>query len=532
MGRGADGAGAHDRRLTGARVPGDPGERGTLGGRWRHAAGFYDIHFTHGAFEFGKDFIAKRPAAAGQAPSQYAFQLKAGDIGAGEWGEILGQLYELTNAYLAHPNFDRTLPRVFVLVTTGELKGKATLAARAFDEEVRARGVGNFVTWELPNLIEMLSGRGVMPLAPSPGLDVAIGKIGGTETTDHELESLLSPLVPRAQATKADAHRALLDNALCANALLERGRVFQAITALYNSVRIGAAQAYMDEPLGRTLLVDGLNLLLKTGDIALAELFRAPGDPRKWLEWIGGYSRIVTYSVCCLRVAEFLGLRALHQRHSRDERGFAESVSLLQQVFDGQPGIVHPISDRFAASLAPPILALSIAGDQQRAERWLIETTKWVCDRYEASDSGLAGVPSSPDEEVRALLGHALEWVEVRPRRESLLAVALLDLAAVVTPARYPDVLNDLLAVRIVPSALHGGDSVAGCFVGGGDTRTLLNIKYPEQVGPGPLPHALLRPEARIPERAGGIAAQLAIACLCRDRLFTDSYRRALCVPA
>jgi hypothetical protein len=106
--------------------------------------------------------------------------------------------------------------------------------------------------------------------------------------------------------------------------------------------------------------------------------------------------------------------------------------------------------------------------------------------------------------------------------------VALLDLAAVVMPARYPDLLNDLLAVRIVPSALHGGDSVAGCFVGGGDTRTLLNIRYPEQVGPGPVPHALMQAEARVPERAGGLAAQLAIACLCRDRLFTDCYPRAV----
>jgi hypothetical protein len=495
------------------------------------AAGFYDIHFTHGAFEFGKDFIAKRPEAAGQPAAQYAFQLKSGDIGAGEWSEILGQLYELTNAYLAHPNFDRTLQRTFVLVTTGELKGKATLAARAFDEELRGRGVGTFVTWELPNLIEILSGRGVMPLAPAPGLDAAIGKISGTETADHDLEPLLSGLVPRTLVTKAEAHRALLDDAICANALLERGRVFQAITALYNSIRIAAAQAFADEALGRLLLVDALNLLVKTGDVALAELFRAPGDTKKWLEWIGGYSRIVTYPVCCLRVAEYLGLRALHQRHRGDERGFTDSVSLLQQIFDAQPGIVHPISDRFAASLAPPILALSIAGDRQRPERWLIETTKWVCDRYEASDAGLAGVPSTPDEEVRTLLGHALESVEVRPRRESLLAVAILDLAAQVTPVRYPDLLNDLLAVRIVPSALHGGDSVAGCFVGGGDTKTLLNIKYPEQVGPGPVPHALLQAEPRVPERTGGLAAQLALACLCRDRLYSDCYRRAFPPP-
>ena len=493
------------------------------------AAGFYDIHFTHGAFEFGKDAIAKRGDPSGLAlANQFAFQLKAGDIGGTEWGQIVGQLHELTSAYLTHPNFDKSLPRQFVLVTTGEMKGKAVLAARAFEEEVRARGLGTFVTWELPNLIELLSGRGLMPLSPSTGLEGAVGRIAGTNTSDHDLESLLAPLVPRSRVTKAEAHRALLDNALCANALLERGRVFQAMTAVLNSVRIAAVQSYADEVVGQLLLRDALDLVVKTGNVSLADLLQSPSDPRKWLDWIGGFSRIVTYPMCCFRTAEFLGLRALHQRHCGDDAGFAGSVQLIQQMFDSQPGLLHPISDRHAASLAPPILAMGLAGDATRTERWLIETTKWVCDRYEKSEAGLAGIPATAEDEVRTLLGYAVESVQLTPRRESLLGVALLDLAYVVCPTRYPDVLNDVLAVGIIPAALHGGDSVPGCFVGGGDTRGLLNIKYPDAIGPGPLPHTMLQPTQRVPERLGGVAAQLALACLCRDRLFTDCYARAL----
>jgi hypothetical protein len=52
--------------------------------------GFFDIHFRHGSFEFGKDFIAKRVEDG--KPYQYTFQTKAGDIGLAEWNVCRGQV--------------------------------------------------------------------------------------------------------------------------------------------------------------------------------------------------------------------------------------------------------------------------------------------------------------------------------------------------------------------------------------------------------------------------------------------------------
>ncbi len=40
--------------------------------------GFYDVHFTHGPVEFGKDVIAKK--LDGDTEVQYSFQSKAGNI--------------------------------------------------------------------------------------------------------------------------------------------------------------------------------------------------------------------------------------------------------------------------------------------------------------------------------------------------------------------------------------------------------------------------------------------------------------------
>src|SRR5712692_2876237 len=47
--------------------------------------GFTDIHFLHGSFEFGKDFIAKGIEDAVRC--QYVFQTKAGNIGISDWNE-------------------------------------------------------------------------------------------------------------------------------------------------------------------------------------------------------------------------------------------------------------------------------------------------------------------------------------------------------------------------------------------------------------------------------------------------------------
>ena len=68
------------------------------------ARGFYDIHFVHGPFEFGKDVIAKLDTN-GQS-EQWAFQSKAGDIALGEWNRLRGQLESLRTNPIAHPSFD------------------------------------------------------------------------------------------------------------------------------------------------------------------------------------------------------------------------------------------------------------------------------------------------------------------------------------------------------------------------------------------------------------------------------------------
>ena len=98
------------------------------------AMGFYDIHFTHGGVEFGKDFIAKKVDDGTEY--QYAIQSKKGNINQGLWrDEIKGQLEEAIEIDLSHPQFNTSLPRKVILVTTGRLSGNARLATQEFKKK-------------------------------------------------------------------------------------------------------------------------------------------------------------------------------------------------------------------------------------------------------------------------------------------------------------------------------------------------------------------------------------------------------------
>src|SRR6266849_344036 len=130
--------------------------------------GFTDIHFLHGSFEFGKDFIAKR--VEGAAQFQYAFQTKAGNIGISEWNESRGQIDMLRTDTLAHPNFNVALPRRSIFVTTGRLVGGAGLAAQQYGLHLESLGEVQFLTWDRDTIVEMLASDPRSLSGSGPGL--------------------------------------------------------------------------------------------------------------------------------------------------------------------------------------------------------------------------------------------------------------------------------------------------------------------------------------------------------------------------
>src|SRR5258707_3800249 len=145
------------------------------------ANGFTDIHFLHGAFEFGKDFIAR--GLDGGVVCQFCFQTKAGNIGIGNWGEARRQIDEMRPNKIPHSAFDRNLPIRAVFVTTGRLVGAARAASQEYREYLRNLGEVDFGVWELEDLIERMTYSPEIGLAGNfeGQLHAILGKIDASQ---------------------------------------------------------------------------------------------------------------------------------------------------------------------------------------------------------------------------------------------------------------------------------------------------------------------------------------------------------------
>lgn len=492
------------------------------------AQGFYDIHFTHGAYEFGKDFIAKRDEPS---PVQYAFQGKAGDIGGAAWMALYGQLLELASDGPAHPNFDATLPRKSVLVTTGRLTGKATIGPSQLRAYLNKAGHGSFEVWDIDVLKELLNGSVRFAISPDPALATILGHIAAGLPTERLLERELAQLIPPSNADLNQVRRSLVDNSLVVAQLVNRKLPFLALHAALNGVRIGAVRSHTNRNEGSELLHHALASYTSLGLDLLSPLLSVPDSHEAWVRWVGGPWAIAAYPVACAKVLEFLGLAALHLENRGQLNEARNLAEIAARVVREQPGACHPISDRMAASYPPALTALVRLGFREEANQLVCDTTKWLCDRYEESPFGLAGPYSDATDEIRTLLGAPFDFIPLRERRESLLAVALADASYTLALADYAAIVNDLLAVSIVPTAVYPEDDAAAYVVGTGATRALVNIHYPDDLDPSSLPHHALQPHARPPEVAGGPAALFALACMTRDRLFGDVMQRLRSAP-
>jgi hypothetical protein len=119
--------------------------------------GYFDLHKIHGAYEFGKDFIAKR--SSGESVRQYSIQSKVGDLNLASWREVRAQVDEARYNTISHPSFDAALERTAILVTTGRLVGAAAADAQEYKKFLRSRGEIEFEVWDQDDLRQWLVGR-------------------------------------------------------------------------------------------------------------------------------------------------------------------------------------------------------------------------------------------------------------------------------------------------------------------------------------------------------------------------------------
>src|SRR6185436_8229171 len=71
---------------------------------------------------------------------------------------MAGQLDELRTSNIAHPDFDLSLPRRAVLVTTGRLKGNGIISMREYNERAVERDEPVLEHWDRDILVGKLAG--------------------------------------------------------------------------------------------------------------------------------------------------------------------------------------------------------------------------------------------------------------------------------------------------------------------------------------------------------------------------------------
>lgn len=483
------------------------------------ARGFTDVHFLHGAFEFGKDFIAKGPKPlygdtgtgdpASWARHQFAIQSKAGDLGLPEWRAVRPQLDEARLDDLAHPAFDRELPRAAVLVTTGRLTGGAAVQAGDYRAAERRHGRPDFEVWDREHLLEWLADSPEAGLAGTndgPVLALAGAIDDGTVTLaalERRGRAWLPP-VPgtleqaTAPATEVTARqrRAAVEAAVLGNRLRRHGRTdLAAMTALLllrsawcHALNVpGEIQPCQPEGArAATRMFAGYALEL------LDQVESVANDPRSFLEALSPFPfPHAAYPVACARVMEILGLLGLLAGSPAADAGLpglpADRISrTVADLLRHQPGCAHPVSDGFAVSLIAPVL-LTAGHDAAAAASYICHTAVWTADRYDPQygGAGLAGTSADPQGEVAWLLGSAFE--NGPPRRPwSYIATVLADLSAVIPGGGdlYADTVNDFLAVDASPLLIRADERRAQWRPDGPGVTLTVQIAYAEPLPP------------------------------------------------
>ena len=494
------------------------------------ALNFYDVHQTHGAYEFGKDFVAKRRVEG--AEYQCSFQTKAGNIGLAEWREARTQIDDMRTNNLAHPSFDATLERASYFVTTGRLTGAANLASQQYKDHLANLGEASFDVWEREDLVQMLALQPEMALAGEPETSLlgAVAAIDSDEYGEADLE--------RYSRRWVGPHmwRGSLVAAVLANRFRRRDRLDLAawcglclIRGIWASVHgsmpppaeasavadIGAAifRAYALEIVDRAEGLSAEDLVFASSDL--------PAGP-------------VTYPVLAIRVAEVLGLLGLLYEN-REPQGARQLADRLAECVASQPAAVHPISDHWAGSLVPPALLL-FRFRFDALIPWLERVVVWLADRYEENEFGLAGPWAGPQREVAYLLGPPFDHVNVPRRSFSYAATVVLDIASICGLRElYEIALNDFLATRMSFCLVETSNGRGQYAIGQEDVNLEINVPYQEPWNPADgwknAPHHERAPDYYL-GKIGRPWDALAVSAVLRDRHFLTIMREWATAPA
>lgn len=481
------------------------------------ARGFVDVHFIHGSYEFGKDVIAKRPDPVTGALQQYAIQAKAGDIGQPEWRAVRPQLDEAGYNTRAHPNFDKTLPRVAVLLTTGRLKGAAAVDAQEYADSAGARGLARVEVWDKETLTSWLvsdPAAAMLTLADQVELQRVVADVRSGSFDEPQLERY-----SRRWGEPGRTGAAAVECAVIVHALREGRRIDLAAAGalhLFRGVRTSADEAASEQQqeCARALFLSLCSVLRD----AVLPLLSNPAD---LVRVVAGPTAPVSYAVTAVRTTELLALAALVTPDAAQQARFEDAVVDLATR---HPGACRLVSDQFAVSSIPVTCVLH-RRDPQAAASYLRSVARWVLDRSDPNLNGfgLGTMDESPLEVTTRLFGGALEATALEPSRMSYALTVVLDLClAVGESALFAAIYEDSKTLRIVPCTTTAPATAESFRRAGGPIRPVPRLEY--------APDGSTTPRRRT---SSGYSSEdtLLLVAACRSRHYTDTIADSVRYP-
>lgn len=499
------------------------------------AAGYRDIHLTHGPNEIGKDIIAKKNGDAGVV--QYAIQTKRGDIGSTAWRDPLrGQMWEAVRLGLTHPAFDPNLERQGVLVLTGRLAGNAQQQIDLFNAEVEGEGRRRIEVWHNETLVEFFDsvdpstiyprdksgylGYGQFFLAYGLALD---GRVTPRQVELHSRRWLLDTY---------DATKLLIptiETATLATASERANNLYAAFQARLALVRVTLDAVFASSGSTRSFFLE-----VATESIAQAiagaarfanhvwELKEIAHD-KKLVHVVVGNATFITYPLLCTQMGETL---ALVYFGSADWAERNAAIARLRSLVTVEQGISKVFTDSQAVSVVMIIRALADSGEAALARRYLRAVAFEALNLY-ANRLGMASLEDDEQGEVDRLLG--MEFSELRPpqRNESFMATAILDLCAHLGDGQlFEEVVNDIQLHRMHPRYYRPLDTRGQFRLDADDVVWSVHVEFTPTLQPGWAygQHLVDEPQSFRLFEEFGPTAFMCVSLLLRDRYFPATW--------
>ena len=447
--------------------------------------GFYDIHYTHGIFEFGKDFIAKNDDK--DETFQYAFQSKAGNIDLNSWRNLQLQINEMRTNYLSHPNYDSSISLKIIVVLTGRLVGGAALSAQQYREYCIKNGEIDFSIWDKDTIIQMLLETDPMLCNKeiSTYFIEIMGLLKNLKCSFNTLELYSRHWIKTSEnnVNYKSILGILMDSSLICHELILSKRISLACYTSLMALRTIMFLTYnenLDQDWIKKVFYLAKNSF-KSLALCLKEDIEAIGEPPQLYEHINSDSIFIDNLVICQQSIEILGLLALLQYEDEKKYEALKTTDLIELLINSNPACCHLLSDKYAISIIPSFIALFLFNRIETCQLFLHETGKWVCDIYEKSEFGLASTECDENDEIEKLLGYAFDFVELDKRRESFATTVIIDLSILSNMEQlYEDIINDILAVGILPCNVIMGNNREQ-YLKDGRVNYKPNISYPEK---------------------------------------------------